>query len=97
MDIVWAAGDVPSIVEFTREAEVVIEIIEAERKAAFDNYDRVQLPAFQELSKTLATRDGVRGGKREAVAKVEIAVAAFGSNVETVLGAEMAIAAGLVD
>src|SRR5271155_2351935 len=97
MDVVRIPSDIPTVIKFAGEAEIIIEIIEAVRKAAFEDHDGVQLPAFQKLGKTLAAGNCVGGGKRETVAEIEVAVAAFGANVETVLCAEMAIAAGFVD
>src|SRR5580692_5551235 len=97
MNIVRTAGNVPAIVELSGETDVVVEIVEGIRHAGFQDHNRIQLPAFQKLSKTLTSRNGVGDGKREPVAYIVVAVTAFSGNIQTVLDIEMPVARGFVD
>ena len=85
MNIVRTPGNIPAIVELPGKTDVVVEIIERIRHAGFEDDDGVQLPAFEKLPETLASRNGIGDGERETVAYIVVAVTAFPGNIQAVL------------
>jgi hypothetical protein len=96
-NVPFAGGvNVPTIVEFAGETEIVIEIIERVRKSGLQDENRIHLVALQQLRETFAPGNFIRRGERETMTNIEIAVSAFRPHVQAVLRAEVPVAAGFI-
>src|ERR1700722_3014787 len=97
LNVFGRSGDVPAIFELASRRSVVYVVEKTVGFSAFEHGNGVDLPSLQQLPMALDGRQRVSNSKGEPVANIEVAVAALGTIVETVLRNVGEIAGGGVN
>src|ERR1700733_56107 len=85
MNVPRISTDIPTIVKFSGQADVIAEIPQRIRLSAFQCDDTRYLPALQQLQRRSPTRYFISHRQRETVSYVEIAVPSLRLVIQAVL------------
>ena len=96
LEVLVVAEEIPAIGILEGPADIVRLVVPVPGLAGLQRYNRIELPAFQQLCRRFLPWKGVRRRKSEAMGYVEVAARIFAARVRAVLRKELANIVGIV-